>query len=142
VGAPIHHTFNDPAWQRKLPRVTVDTLAHLTGTTPSSVGGHMAGWALSPEQLAAVDVPLAYVASRRDEIIPAEDIRMLRRHIRKLDLLEFDDVHGSPRYVGVTGPWVTRSVLRMHGAPLPQRLVLDAVIAVQRAKTLLDRRTR
>ncbi|MFI0897249.1 alpha/beta hydrolase [Streptomyces sp. NPDC020983] len=143
VGAPLHHAFTDTAWQqRSWPRITVDTLAHLTGTDAAKVGAHLADWALTPEQLAAVDVPVAYVASRRDEVIPAEDINLLRRQVRALELLEFDDVHASPRHVGVTAPWLAGAVLRMHGAPPPQRLVLRAVVAAQRAKAALERRTR
>jgi pimeloyl-ACP methyl ester carboxylesterase len=142
VGAPVHRTFTDPAWQRALPRITVHTLAHLTGTSAGEVGARLAGWALEPSQLAAIGVPVAYVASRRDEVIPAEDIQLLREHLRSLDLLEFDDVHASPRHAGVTGPWLTGAVLRMHGAPLPQRLALRAAVMAQRAKVRLDRGAR
>lgn len=133
VGAPVHGAFADPAWQRGLPRITLATLAHLTGTTVDAVGEHLRERALTPGQLTALDIPVAYVASRQDEIIPAADIDLLRRHVRRLDLLEHDDVHGSPRHVAVTGPWLLRSVLRMHGARTARRALLGPSVALLRA---------
>lgn len=133
VGAPVRGAFADPAWQRKLPRITLATLAHQTGTTITGVGDHLRERALTAEQLAALDIPVAYVASRQDEIIPAADIDLLRRQVRRLQLLEHDDVHGSPRHVAVTGPWLLRSVLRMHGARTAGRAVLGPSVALLRA---------
>lgn len=138
VGAPLRYLFTDERWQGALPRVTVDTLAHLTGSRNTEVGGHIRSWALTPEQLGALDIPVAYIASRRDEIIPPQDIALLRRHVRRLDLLEFDDVHASPRHVGVTGPWLTLELLRMHGAPRRQRAALRAALIPLRAGTRLS----
>jgi esterase FrsA len=114
VGAPVGAYFTDTRWQREVPRVTVDTLAHLTGTKPADVGEHMRDWALSTDELRRLDVPLAYVTSLRDEIIPPQDIELLRRHIRRLDVLANDDVHGSPAHTGVTAPWLIESLLKMR----------------------------
>jgi hypothetical protein len=134
VGAPISGVFADAAWQRNLPRVTVDTLAHLTGAKPDELGTHLRGWELTAEELEALEIPVSYVASRRDEIIPASDISLLRNHVRRLSLLENDDVHGSPRYVGVTGPWLVHALLRDHGSRTAQRLALGALLPLLRAR--------
>ena len=70
VGAPVREFFTDPGWQSRLPRVTVDTLAQLTGFPPDDVPGRMSEWALSDEQLGGLDIPVSYLACTRDEIIP------------------------------------------------------------------------
>ncbi|QFU93201.1 alpha/beta hydrolase [Amycolatopsis sp. YIM 10] len=109
VGAPVSGFFTDAAWQQTLPRVTVDTIVHLTGEKP----GGLADWALSADELGAIDVPVAYVASKRDEIIPPQDIELLTAHVRRFSLLEHDDVHGSPAHTAQTGAWLTQSLQAM-----------------------------
>jgi esterase FrsA len=141
VGAPVSSVFADAVWQRQLPRLTSDTLAHLTGVKRDGLGDRLRGWALTPEQLAAVRIPVSYVASKRDEIIPASDIQLLRRNVRRLSLLENDDVHGSPHYHQVIGPWLVRELLRMSHSGGPRRAILSAAIPLLRAAGGL-RRTR
>jgi pimeloyl-ACP methyl ester carboxylesterase len=114
AGAPIRDFFLDEAWQRRLPRVTVDTLSHLTGTKPAEAFGHLGHWALTTGQIADLDVPVYYIASRRDEIIPPGEVELLRRHTRNLHLLEHDDVHGSPAHTAESRLWALLSVLRMR----------------------------
>ncbi|MBN6037098.1 hypothetical protein [Amycolatopsis sp. 195334CR] len=109
VGAPVSGFFTDAAWQQGLPRVTVDTIVHLTGEKP----GGLADWALRPGELRAIDVPVAYVASKRDEIIPPQDIELLAANVRQFSLLEHDDVHGSPAHTARTGAWLTQSLQAM-----------------------------
>ncbi|MGC7096495.1 alpha/beta fold hydrolase [Amycolatopsis lurida] len=109
VGAPVSGFFTDAAWQQGLPRVTVDTIVHLTGEKP----GGLTDWALSADELGAIDVPVAYVASKRDEIIPPQDIELLTAHVPRFSLLEHDDVHGSPAHTAQTGAWLTQSLQAM-----------------------------
>ncbi|AXB47496.1 alpha/beta fold hydrolase [Amycolatopsis albispora] len=109
VGAPVSGFFTDAAWQQGLPRVTVDTIVHLTGEKP----GGLADWALGADELRAIDVPVAYVASKRDEIIPPQDIELLTANVRRFSLLEHDDVHGSPAHTALTGAWLTQSLQAM-----------------------------
>lgn len=115
AGAPVGAFFTDPAVQKDLPRITVDTLAHLTRTPADALHGVLAPWALGPGLIAALDLPIAYTASLRDEIVPAEDVQLLRSHARRLELVEHDDVHGSPRHVLETRLWALSSILRMRG---------------------------
>ncbi|HEX6526872.1 MAG TPA: alpha/beta hydrolase [Streptosporangiaceae bacterium] len=115
VGAPIGAFFTDAAWQQRLPKITIDTLAHMIGVTPGQVVGNLGDWALSKAQLASLDIPVSYVASRRDEIIPADDAQLLESHVRRLDLVEYDDVHGAPGHVTGTQLWVAASLLRSRG---------------------------
>ncbi|MFI6937483.1 alpha/beta hydrolase [Streptomyces sp. NPDC050287] len=134
AGAPIREFFTDTTWRPRIPRVTVDTLAHLTGERPDTVLEHMTGWALSEDELAALDVPLAYTASARDEIIPPGDRLLLEERVRELRLLVHDDVHGSPSHVAESRLWSLRSALEMLGGYGPQRAVLGGVLSALRTR--------
>jgi esterase FrsA len=120
VGAPIGEFFTDTAWQRRLPRITVDTLAHMIGVKPGDVTGGLGEWALTGEDLAALDIPVSYVASLRDEIIPLGDVRLLEDHVRDLTLVVNDDVHGSPGHVTETQLWTLASLFRARGVRDPR----------------------
>jgi pimeloyl-ACP methyl ester carboxylesterase len=121
AGAPVLEAFANAAWVRALPRVTIDTLAHMTGAAADALPRHLPGWALSGSQLAAIPVPVYYVASSRDEIIPPGDLRLLRRYVRKLDVLEHDDVHGAPAHAALTRQWMIDAVRQLAeaGASVP-----------------------
>ncbi len=122
IGAPVSDFFTNTAWRHNLPRVTVDTLAYLTGVQAADLADHMRGWALTDGQLDALDIPVCYLASLRDEIIPGSDVQRLRDHVRDLQLVENDDVHGSPHHLAESQQWVISSTLRMRGLPTADRL--------------------
>jgi pimeloyl-ACP methyl ester carboxylesterase len=115
VGAPIGAFFTDVDWQRRLPPITVNTLAHMIGVPPGGVVGGLGDWALSSEQLGALGIPLSYTACSRDEIIPAADLALLRDHVADLEIVEHDDVHGAPGHVRETQLWTVASLLRSRG---------------------------
>ncbi|MGW8700270.1 alpha/beta hydrolase [Streptomyces eurythermus] len=141
VGAPVHDFFTDARWQARVPRITVDTLARLTDGTPRHVLGDMADFALGDEQLAALEIPVHYTASLRDEIIPGSETRRLRDHVRALTLLEHDDVHGAPRHTAETQLWCVRSLLRMEQPRGPRAAVLDLMWRAARARRRLAPRS-
>ncbi len=132
-GAPISDFFTDTVWGQMLPKVTVDTLAHLTG------GADLSGWGLTAAELSEVDIPVGYIVSGRDEIIPPGDVAFLRRHARDVRTVEYPDVHGSPAHVDESRLWTVRSVLAMRGGNLPQRAVLSALLAVLRLRRAIRR---
>ncbi|MDH6118811.1 esterase FrsA [Kitasatospora sp. GAS204A] len=134
AGAPVKAFFTDADWLARLPRITADTLAHLTGARVDELPELLAPWALEPALIADLDIPIAYSASRRDEIIPAADVRLLRDHARRLRLVEHDDVHGAPRHVAETRLWALLSVLRMHGVRGPRTAALGAVLRLLSAR--------
>jgi esterase FrsA len=113
VGAPIGPFFTDREWQSQLPRITVDTLAHLT--QDGNVTEGLESWALDAEQLSSLDADVWYVANRRDDIIPPGDAQLLVNHVRRLSLLEHDDVHGSPNHIRETQLWTLASLLKSTG---------------------------
>ncbi|MFE5325587.1 alpha/beta fold hydrolase [Embleya sp. NPDC056575] len=134
AGAPIEHFFSDTAWRRQVPRVTRDTLAHLARVAPDEVGAHMSEWGLGKDELAALDIPVAYMTSLRDEIIPPGDAEAVREHVRRLTLIGNDDVHGSPDHVVETRLWILLNLLRMSGRRGPQRAVLGTLWRVARTR--------
>jgi esterase FrsA len=129
AGTPVSAFYTDVGWQAALPRVTVDTLAHLAGEDPSDVLDRMRGWALTDRQLAGLDIPVYAQVSLRDEIIPAADARMLRDHLCRPRVRQNDDVHGSPRHVAETGLWFMLALLRMNGGDRRRRASLRRRLA-------------
>ncbi|MUN36772.1 alpha/beta hydrolase [Actinomadura litoris] len=113
-GAPIHDFFTDPDWLRALPQITRATLAHLTGTTPDDLPDVLGDWALTPDELSALEIPVSYTVSLRDEITPPSEIAHLRKHVKELWVKEFDDVHASPAHLDETRAWLLESLLRMR----------------------------
>ncbi len=134
VGAPISGFFTDPAWHKQLPRVTVDTLAHVTGTPFEELSGQLPDWRLTEAELESLDIPVCYLGSNRDEIIPPGETALLRRHLRRLHLVEYDDVHASPRYIVESRLWTALSILRMRRARNLQRAAVGTVWGVLRLR--------
>ncbi|MGN2638363.1 alpha/beta hydrolase [Nocardia takedensis] len=132
VGAPIDGFFTDRDWQSKLPAVTVATLAHQAAVPVADLPDTLASWALSAERLRGLDIPIAYVASARDEIIPRSDPESLAESVRDTALLWHDDVHGAPGHVRHTQLWSALSLLDMVGGRLPQRALLRVAVAIAR----------
>ncbi|MET8630803.1 alpha/beta hydrolase [Kitasatospora sp. NPDC004669] len=133
AGAPINAFFTDPAWQARVPRITADTLTHLTGRDLAG----LRAWALPAERLAALDIPVAYVASLRDEIVPQEDIRLLRRTVGDLRVLEHDDVHAAPGHVAESKFWSALALLRMRRVRGAQPAVLGLMYGAARLRARL-----
>ncbi|MEU5401329.1 alpha/beta hydrolase [Streptomyces sp. NPDC005963] len=129
AGTPVRDFFTDEQWQRSVPRVTTDTLAHLTGTTPDTVYPLIGDWALTSDELSALEIPVAHVTSLRDEIVPPGEAQLLREQIRRVRLLAHDDVHGAPSHFAQTRLWTLLSVLRMRGGYGPQRTALTREFA-------------
>lgn len=134
AGAPVHDFFTDREWQARLPRLTVDSLAQLADDKPETVLDRMREWALRPEELRALDIPVRYVACTRDEIIPGTDVAMLREHVRDIGVLTHDDVHGAPSHAAETQLWLIRSLVRIVGGKAPVSLVLGLLHRLARLR--------
>lgn len=138
AGAPVRHFFQDAAWHAALPRVTVDTLAHLTGIPANGLADALAPWALTGEQLAALDIPVGYAASARDEIIPAGDPALIAETVAQADVMTQDDVHGSPRFIAPTRLWAVHTILRMRGGRPVHRAAVAAALGMARWRTRIS----
>lgn len=134
AGAPVEAFFTDRNWQRQVPRITMDTLARLTGLPAAELPERLPAWALTAEELKSVGVPVRYVVSERDEIIPAADPRTLAAHLSDVRFLHNDDVHGSPAHVPVTQAWSLLSLLEATGGHRVQRAALGALVRLLRAR--------
>lgn len=122
VGAPVHRLFTDRQLWERLPRTTTATLEHLTGTRGTDTPGLLAAMALTPQHLSRVAVPVRYVASRHDEIVPRSEWELLARYVPDLEWVEFDDVHGAPDHLTDTRLWLLGrllTLLRDRRAALP-----------------------
>ncbi|MFF4116800.1 alpha/beta hydrolase [Streptomyces sp. NPDC001714] len=128
TGAPVHDFFADTRWQARVPTLTLDTLAHLTGTRRAGLADELRDWALTDDELGALDIPVAYAASSRDEIIPPTDPARLHRTLDRLELIEKDDVHGSPEHVEEIRLWTLLSALRMCGDRPAQVAFLESAL--------------
>ncbi|MFF2660060.1 alpha/beta fold hydrolase [Kitasatospora sp. NPDC058032] len=137
AGAPVAGFFTDRAWQRALPRVTVDALAHMAATDPGEVLDSLAGCALTDAQLSGLDVPVRYISSLRDEIIPPGDVARLRAHLRDLEVVEYDDVHGAPDHAVENQLWCARSLLRMRGVRSLRGAVIGGLWRARRSRARL-----
>ncbi|MGW1978126.1 alpha/beta fold hydrolase [Streptomyces sp. NPDC001889] len=122
VGAPVAGFFTDPLWWPRVPGITVDALRRLTGAPGrDELRELLAGFALDPGTLGAVRVPVDYVVSARDEIIPPGERALLGSLLPRVRFKEFDDVHGSPAHVRATRAWLLGSLLRARFADGPGR---------------------
>lgn len=137
TGAPVGPFFTDGSWRSGVPRLTMDTLAHLAGVACADLDAVLPGFALGPADLARVRVPVRYVSSLRDEIIPRGDVALLRAHLRDLKVLELDDVHASPDHLADSSLWTARSLLEMKGGRGAQVALLGGVLATLRARRAL-----
>ncbi|MEV5609133.1 alpha/beta hydrolase [Streptomyces sp. NPDC052225] len=111
VGAPVGAFFTDPAWRPRIPRITLDTLCRLTGSADhDTLWSALPAHALGPDRLRQVRVPVRYVASSRDEIIPAAEQDLLAA-LPDLRVKTFDDVHGSPGHLAAMRRWLIGQLL-------------------------------
>lgn len=131
MGAPIYRFFVDKAWQAQLPAITVDTLGRLMDVPGEALPAHLPELALSADNLAALDIPVHYLSSKQDEIIPPGELAELRA-LRSLHLVEKDDVHGSPAHTTETRLWAMLSVLRMRGIRSPRTALLSGLLRFAR----------
>ncbi|MET9352426.1 alpha/beta hydrolase [Streptomyces sp. NPDC006617] len=140
AGAPVSAFFTDRTWREQLPRITTNTLAHLVHSAPDDLSELLPPLALSAEQLATLDIPVYYLASRRDEVIPPEDLALLRANVRDLHVLENDDVHGSPHHVLESRLWIVRSLMRLTGRQGIPFALLGALLRLLRRRSLRRQR--
>ncbi|MET8629328.1 alpha/beta hydrolase [Kitasatospora sp. NPDC004669] len=135
VAAPVAGFFSDPAWQPRVPAVTATTVAHhagLDGADRAEVFSRLADWALTPQELSSLRIPVAYARSLRDEIIPNTEAELLRQHVPGLRLVDFDDVHASPGHIDEVRAWMASSVADMLNTTAHPGLTLGSLQTVNR----------
>lgn len=123
VGAPLTHFFTDPPTRAAMPRITRAALCHTTGAAPDALDTHLAALALRPAEISGLRIPVRYIASLRDEIIPQRDWREAAGLHPRFLLHTFDDVHGSPNHLKQTRVLVIADLLHHAGRGRLSRLV-------------------
>ena len=140
VGAPVSRFFTDADWWQSVPTITKETLRQLTHTADhDELFAALHSWALSPEQLDAVRIPVGYVVGTHDEIIPAAEHLLLGAHLDQVDFKEFDDVHGSPGHLGQMRTWLLLGLLRSRGFDDHRTRALRIVLGLQERITQFRR---
>lgn len=112
VGAPLTRFFT-AGWWPHLPAITRATLSHLTKMPEADLPGLLGQWALSPSDLSRLTMPVRYVASSQDEIIPPDDVTDLLRWAPDARCKRFDDVHGAPDHTTAIRIYLMRHLLGM-----------------------------
>ncbi len=112
VGAPLTHFFTDADSRRTMPEITRLALQHTAGVDADGLDRRLADLALSRQELAELPVPVTYVASLRDEIIPQSEWRDAAALTRNLCVYPFDDVHGAPHHLRQTRLLILAALLR------------------------------
>lgn len=112
VGAPIQAFFLDNQWWGKVPVTTKRTLAYLCRQDDEHLFDYLSRFALTDEEIKKINVPVHYVQSMRDEIIPAEDANVLKTNAQVCYVHEFDDVHGSPHHMSEIQKLVPWTIFR------------------------------
>ncbi|WP_042371764.1 alpha/beta hydrolase [Streptacidiphilus neutrinimicus] len=105
VGAPVRRFFTDAHWWTTLPATTRACLAHTLRTPVAGLQESLRDWALTDEELARLavqGVPVHYVTSLRDEIMPPGEAALLRLAGVPGTDRAFDDVHGAPDHLDET----------------------------------------
>ena len=110
VGAPVASFFRQYN-TRSVPRVTRQTLSYLTGLSGESLFKQMPDWQITQENLPPLTIPVHYLQSQFDEIIPLSEVNSLKKVARDMRLYQLADVHGSPNYMHLVAPWALSSIL-------------------------------
>ncbi|WP_223227681.1 hypothetical protein [Leifsonia xyli] len=118
VGGPVRAFFDDDTLWDRVPRTTADTWASILGTSSEQAGKILRATAPPPDVWQALRIPIAYVASVQDEIVPVTEVNHLRELVSNAHVLVHDDVHGAPAHLGVTRLWLLG---RLLAAPGPHR---------------------
>ncbi|OKI13122.1 hypothetical protein A6A08_16380 [Nocardiopsis sp. TSRI0078] len=102
VGAPLRAFFTDPDARAGMPRITRAALSRAARVSHDGLADRLDELALAPDEIAALRMPVTYVASTRDEIIPNRDWRDAAVLNPGLSVYAFDDVHGAPHHLRQT----------------------------------------
>lgn len=111
--------------------------ARPTRTTLTDLFYWLRPLALTADQLRSVHVPVCYLSSKRDEIIPGSEVAHLANDVRDFRLAKNDDMHGSPHHVTASRLWTILSVLQMRGVRHPQHLLFGSLWHALRASQRL-----
>lgn len=112
VGAPLSSFFLDKKCFQHSPEITRSTLLHGTGTEGEEFIKTMEGLALTPEDMQHITIPIYYVVSLRDEIIPLSDPKWLKTFVPHAKMIAFNDTHAAPSHFSEVRAFVLSSIMK------------------------------
>lgn len=124
IGAPIYNFFLDKKWWGHLPQTTKKTLAFICQCSEENLFEMVENLMITPAQLKKLNIPLYYIHSINDEIIPNTEKKYLQNHIPKLFFFEFNDVHGSPNHFNI----IKMIILRFLMMYSPKKLIANKLV--------------
>ncbi|MEU1257882.1 alpha/beta fold hydrolase [Streptomyces chartreusis] len=139
AGAPVRDFFTRAAHRTPLPRLMTLTLSHVMRTPVDRLPAALADWGVDEERLTRLRTPVAYAASRDDEVAPPSDVRLLEQTVPHLRLVENDTLGGRPDQAAETRLWLLSQALRMAGTARGVRRAASARARVLRARRRLAR---
>ncbi|MBY0595854.1 alpha/beta fold hydrolase [Bacillus bingmayongensis] len=115
VGAPLYEFYHlaDQNWH-DIPSVTRKTLSHVCELTEDELRKELVNFSIDVNALNRLKIPITYVFSLKDEIIPITELAFIKQHISNLDLITFDDVHGSPNYMGQIQQLIPARIMQQY----------------------------
>lgn len=129
VAAPVFRFFVGH-WD-KIPYITKETLSHVCDKEMGTLQEYLCTLALNPEELEYIMVPVTYVLSNQDEIVPYTEKNIIQEHLKNLHLYEFNDVHGAANNLGIVNKIVLYSILRQSNKKPLLRHLLRIIICLQ-----------
>lgn len=131
VGAPVRRCFRDALIWRRTPAITREALAHTTGVAVDDLPAMLPGLAVTDAELDRLRVPVRYLRSLRDELVPPDEAGLLidRAGARVLDI---DDVHGSPHHVAAVRGDAVAALLEMARPTAPSTRALRTALTLAR----------
>jgi esterase FrsA len=110
VGAPISCFYSDAEWWNRIPSTTRLTLTKILGCEQTETFNRINELKLTAAELAAIDIPVYYIQSLRDEIIQCKETDDLKKMAGRHHLLCIDDVHGAPYHLRLVRLFVAHSI--------------------------------
>lgn len=101
--SPLHHFFSDRAWWSRVPTTTKLSLAATMKVSLDEAEIQLPKLAVKRDELAALRIPVVYIASLRDEIVPSADWEMIEELVPSGRVIGFDDVHAAPNHTRQAG---------------------------------------
>ncbi|MBZ5750612.1 alpha/beta fold hydrolase [Metabacillus rhizolycopersici] len=115
VGAPLYEFYNlaNNDWDN-IPVITKKTLSHVCALTELELKENLSNLSIDVKALSKLKIPITYVFSLKDEIIPITELEFIQRNINNLDLITFDDVHGSPNHMDQIQKLIPEKILNQY----------------------------
>lgn len=134
VGAPLNGFYREYS-ETNVPLITRKTLSHVCKMGDEELEKYMMRLSLSAKQVQNLTIPLTYIFSTRDEIIPPSEKQFIINNVSDLNFIEFDDIHGSPNHTGSIQKLIPLSILRQSRSKnITLKMIFTILLMIQKWK--------